>query len=302
MKVETQHLSPQIHVAANSFLIRNQPFQNNLDLTHQAQQPRSNANKQPRHLISGRDFEDILEACRPRNRTESSIRGVPSALLHRLKLIDQVKVKDGKTSTRRESVKINESHPNRSKFMRTLEEDKCHVREWGSVVFGETNGMTMVPKSIPTISEIGSYGRSPFHKTHNRIVASFNSDRSSPSSGGNLSSHLGSNHLMASPASNGLQIQQSISFDIPLFTYGNSTWPLKTSTSTDSLSTMGNDDLPNSFKTSDIGPPPMTKKMASIESLHNAMINYDNSVFAPPVPKSIRDLHNDKSITALAGR
>jgi len=190
--------------------------------------------------------------------------------------------------------------------MRTLEEDKCHVREWGSVVFGETVGMTMVPKSIPTISEIGSYGRKPLYKTHDHLVASFNSDRSSPSPCGNLSSHLGhspgSNHLMASPVSNGLQIQQSISFDIPLFTSGNSTYPLKTTTSTDSLSTMGNDDLPNSFKTGDIGPPLMTRKMASIESLHNAMLNYDNSVFTPPVPKSIRDLHNDKSNTSIAGR
>jgi hypothetical protein len=43
-----------------------------------------------RHLVSGRDFEDILEACRPRNRGDR-FGGMPKALVSQMKIFGLVR-------------------------------------------------------------------------------------------------------------------------------------------------------------------------------------------------------------------
>ena len=121
------------------------------------------------------------------------------------------------------------------------------------------------------------------------VAASLNRD----STRGGFSPLLGhspsSIHSTATPTSNGLQIQQSSSIDMmPMFTIGNSAIPLKKTSSNDSISTMGTDDNPSSLKTYDFGSCLLTRKMPSIESLRNAMVNHDKKVFCP-MPKDSKD-------------
>ena len=70
----TKHSQPPIQILANGFVIHN----TNLD-------EYKNRDQQSQHLISDRDFEDILEACRPRNLEAASI-GLPKALVAQMKI------------------------------------------------------------------------------------------------------------------------------------------------------------------------------------------------------------------------
>lgn len=261
---EKQHLSPQVRILSNSFL-----FDNDITETQQNQHALNSESSQKRHLISGRDFEDILEACRPRNCGDSSKTGIPSALLHRL----EFNYKDYK------SEKSDENDPY-SISKKNSEEEKLQIPEWGSVVYEEINSPVVASKQIPTISEYDHTAKSPVHLFLDDLAI-------------NSSNSGSSNYQVPSPSSNGLQIQVMKDIHLSMPTFENDGGQLKTISSTDSLSTVG---TPEIGLTQGFG---KKKKSVSIEALYKSMMNYDNAVFSP-VPERVGVMNFDKTI--LCGR
>ena len=270
-----------------------------------------------RHLISDRDFEDILEACRPRNRGES-IGGMPSALTSLLR-------KFGNTSTSKANKNICSSD-SQSKGSITnasagdLEtspactsslsmsnvnpsNENVQIEEWGSVSFDALDYGTIPTVSTTTNnndhgSQSSPHLLSPEHIRMNRERQGSGSDKSSPSSSftSNFSFLLGrspGSYYQHSPSINGIQIQQSSSFDIPLLSIDNSCAVMKKIRSEDSLSTICVDESLVTEKS--FSPKPInssntldnlslfaqqtSNKIVSIESLRNLMFKYDSSVF-----------------------
>lgn len=69
-----KHSQPPMQILANGFVVHNTDPDEH-----------KNKDQQSQHLISDRDFEDILEACRPRNLEAASI-GLPKALVAQMKI------------------------------------------------------------------------------------------------------------------------------------------------------------------------------------------------------------------------
>jgi len=96
---------------------------------------RSHSQRQQRHLINSRDFEDILEACRPRNRGQT-FSSVPSALALLLpttaRSCDASVVKDDEVET------VLATDTKRNSFQSETVDDRWSldtVSEWGAVDF-----------------------------------------------------------------------------------------------------------------------------------------------------------------------
>ncbi len=90
-----------------------------------------------RSLISCRDFEDIVEACRPRYRTYDSIEGLPSALralLHKTSLMHSAVL----VGAKRDEALDMHKREGINAFKRL--EEKSPLAEWGAVDFDAIKG------------------------------------------------------------------------------------------------------------------------------------------------------------------
>lgn len=95
-------------------------------LGNRAATPGKAKSQQERQLISGRDFRDILEACRPR----ISGMGLPSSLVSLLKFHEFAQEKE---RARLEGVPFRP----KSDFARNPQQKHAQIREWGTVHFNE---------------------------------------------------------------------------------------------------------------------------------------------------------------------
>ena len=258
---------------------------------------RSHSQRQQRHLITNRDFEDILEACRPRNRGESLL-VVPSAL--RLMISDQ-----STSSTEKED----NSEPVQDQSMEKVDPHRSvrkaselgTLREWGTVDFSKKEPYPVSSGGSSLPSHDNDIAASPFTTRLERHASG--SDTSSPSS--SFASHysyiLGrsaeqsSDHLTAFALSRGInshgkgpgmQIQPSSDMNLPLLaidaeetttTFGN-----YEKSSEGSLSSI--DNIEHNFS-------------HSAASMMKLMSTYDSAVFAAPTPKA----HQNRSDPVTTG-
>ena len=111
-------------------------------------------NQVQRHLISGRDFEDILEACRPRNRGESAA-GMPSTLTALLNNSTQHTV---------EMVNAGESKDANGNSAKNIEssEDAPEIGEWGTVNFDVRENEMLDQRGMSPIMKISGQGSPNF--------------------------------------------------------------------------------------------------------------------------------------------
>lgn len=141
-------------------------------LGNKAATPGKAKSQQERQLISGRDFRDILEACRPR---VSGMR-LPSALISILKLHHFVEEQEKATST---------GTPTASKWEFISDQNKhIPLREWGTVHFNEfpIRAKRKSPRSDSPISR-----RSPIEPAMERT-----DDSESGSNASSFMSHVSS--------------------------------------------------------------------------------------------------------------
>jgi hypothetical protein len=158
--------------------------------------------QQQKHLVLGRNFEDILEACRPRNKG-SYAGGTPPALISQLKMFELVgerKLYEGSSVVDRPI--------------------SDNPQEWNSIHLRD-------PSSSPIESLNGSIDLSGRLKKHDSS-SDLSNISSSPSSifASNLSMILGRSpgHIHhGSPSLKHIQIQQNASSDLPLDILNNDT-------------------------------------------------------------------------------
>jgi len=269
------------------------------------------AHDQQRDLISGRDFEEILQACRPRNRGES-MGGMPSALIFMIKNLAIAKsfIKPNGFSNKlsREKCEKSEVGDKNKKNIQSLVEsslssldlktssDSTFMAEWGSVNFDVINKKKLRSGSMASDGAISSSSNNMWlsDKLQSNLDQGCGSDKSSPSS--SFASHysylLGrspGSYFKNSPLLTGIQIQQSSSNEIPLFNLDNSVERYRSARigSEDSLSSMGcTEESPkrlnslNESESSSYLSNTTQKKIKSVESLRKSMFQYDSNVFA----------------------
>lgn len=85
--IQASQTKQSLRILANGFIVRDKTERGNDDGKKQ-----SSGNK--KHLISDRDFDDILEACRPRNHREH-FGGVPKALFAQMKIFGLIGKEEG---------------------------------------------------------------------------------------------------------------------------------------------------------------------------------------------------------------
>ncbi len=220
-----------------------------------------------RHLILGRDFEDILEACRPRNRGVTS-GGIPPALLSQLKLF-------GLTGTKSESTFEN-----------------IHTEVWGSLQFDDKQLSPVRISGVPSVK----------YPTRNSEAMAMlkrgsGSDLSSHSTASsnfttNLSFILGRSPMNihhSSPTLKIVQIQQNSSARIPLVVTGESS-QLRNNVSQDSLLEeeieaesfikIRKERKPSIASAASLSTHGHGGKKLSIAALKKAMTSHDNNIFS----------------------
>ena len=285
---KSSYLVPAVHLAANGFVIRNSRVQKSSHtstLPEQATLPKidsaatlsqfgvtSHSQKQQRHLISGREIEDILEACRPKSRGET----LPSSLVTLLQKskpkhlhISRPKNKPRKGhNPPKEGYQLTMTNLRGDELDENEPEQRCddlaptQLQEWGSMNLEEIGGFMTLPPKIASSHILAENEGSMSNIIASHIAHSHTSmeqscsDKSSPSS--SFTSHFSFlrghspevdffGNYGASPALHGIQLQPSldINLNIPLLTptsiddYSNIAGP-NSQRSNDSLSTMAN--------------------------------------------------------------
>jgi hypothetical protein len=214
------------------------------------------AQLEQRHLISGRDFEDILEACRPRN-IGITIGGMPSSLVSILQTWNNSNLKTSPTKksldiiTRKKVSDTSSSDEVESQVSiiprpRSFTRESFDFKEWGAVDFDECFPRKQIksPSNISTAALANA--SSPTHNSmtaaSERVGSHSNSDVSSHSPASSFTSHLShllgrsaekSNTIPPRPGSyvgslgskqgslTGIHIQPSPDFPIPTFSARN---------------------------------------------------------------------------------
>jgi hypothetical protein len=190
---------PKFKTCSNGFIFHEKGSYNRLQRTR-AVKGTSVAKQQQKHLVLGRNFEDILQACRPRNKG-SYTGGTPPALISQLKMFDLIGDK-----------KSNEG-PN------AFDQQPTDMpQEWNSIFLGDPN-LSPCPSLNNSIDLSGKFSR-------NESSSELSNFSSTPSSvfASNLSMILGrspGNIHHGSPSLNHIQIQQHGSSDVPLEIIGN---------------------------------------------------------------------------------
>mmetsp|Transcript_54724 Transcript_54724/g.163590 ORF Transcript_54724/g.163590 Transcript_54724/m.163590 type:complete len:2342 (-) Transcript_54724:20-7045(-) len=250
------HPTP-VRFAANGFMVREaesidpvisfcepvMPPKTDSTGTLTSQFVKTHAQKQQRHLISGREFEDILEACRPRNRGDT----IPSSLVTLLQKSKISKSQPNRLARKAHkpsqhtkakapaAVEHEDSARNSSGIKPSESTVSMHLQEWGAVNFDDFGGGVMLrskqygPPKIASCHKLYEHDGSISPSAPNNEQAGSGSEKSSPSSSfashysfllgrspefGDLASSLYSNH--SSPALHGLMLQPSLDLDIPL--------------------------------------------------------------------------------------
>jgi len=185
---------PKFKTLANGFIVHDKKSTKN-SIKRESSNRHLKGLPMQKHLVLGRDFEDILEACRPRNRG-SSTGGTPPALLSQLKLFGLV---GGK---------------NRTDISNIIEESsRRDQKEWNSLDLDQ-------PELSPAQSLSAGNNVSGLQTNHAGSNSDLTSYSSTPSSvfANNLTMILGKspgNIHHASPSLKYIQIQQAPSLDIP---------------------------------------------------------------------------------------
>ncbi len=176
---------------SNGFLRRRKPI--NHDQSAPTSFPSSDvaatAKDHARHLISQRGFEDILQACRPRNRGEYGS-GLPVSLSNLLRKFSP----NGNNSMQASDQMINLDQPGGSNYYSPQRSSRAKNLEWGAVSFDDFN-MTKVSSSLQ---------RSQFY----RMSASL-SDSSSASSFTSIGSSM-----FVSQSMSGMHLQSTTSLSV----------------------------------------------------------------------------------------
>ena len=274
-------------------------------LEAEASTGRSHSQRQQRHLISSRNFEDILEACRPRNRGDT-LSAFPSALA--MLVSNNISQKDDRGQATKESDEATQNADGgEERVLPSTHVDTSNtvslepVSEWGAIDFETATG-----ESLGKISE-GSTSISPAgvaimeEYVQRDIKSKAGSDKSSsPSS--SFSSHHSSmlfgRSLERSPnllsssfplrgdfgfgqGATALQIQPSSDLPLPLLAdagtpddHNHHLVRHNSVLSDDSFSTIASDDRRKSSIQAD----------KSVEALKRLMSSYDTNTFAPPPP------------------
>jgi len=154
---------------SNGFLRRNNPinYDESASISFPTTDMEATAKDHARHLISQRGFEDILQACRPRNRGEYGS-GLPISLSNLLKTFSP----DVHHTMQPSEQMIALDQAGRLSPQRSSSRTKN--LEWGAVSFDEFN-----------ISKVSSLQRSQFHRMSTSL-----SDSSSASSFTSIGNHM----------------------------------------------------------------------------------------------------------------
>jgi len=249
---------------------------------------------QQRHLISGRGFEDILEACRPRNRSET-VSGMPKALVSQLRLFGLI------GSKKRKEVKTCDKTTQKDNDKDLLAEDdnlKNDLVEWGSANFdcnSSPSNSLIGPKlfSYESCSD-GKSSPSVTSSNFTNTISSYVLGRSP----GSLSN--------SSPFMSYLNIQQSRSYEMPLFALGEQ--KLKREKSDDLSSFSDGNDLhtDRSISCESLMSTSSSKyntgqtKLRPLDAIKAAMDDYDKSVFLPD-SSTIHPSQSSRPITEYGG-
>lgn len=334
----SSHHSHSIPVNANGFMMRetgpadpvvalSEPLLPKTDSSGTLQfVGKTHAQKQQRHLISGREFEDILEACRPRNRGDT----VPSSLISLLQKTPRLNRSSSKvrmhksqqSKTRQPAVESGARNPSGMKTSESAA--SMHLQEWGAVNFDEVRGVTrsIGPPRIASCHKILEHDGSVSPGTPNQDQTGSGSDKSSPSS--SFTSHysvlLGRSpefgdavsSYRSSPALHGFTLQPSLDLDIPLLgpvRRGDDDSDIarpRSNRSDDSLSTMCSGEFLSPDKdqqhvlmkvidgagahhtspTQELKVKKVQQKHVSVQSLQNLMSKYDAALFAKKEKKT----------------
>lgn len=252
---------PQMQLRANGFIARQGNICSSLNLSC-SQVPPNLAKDSQNNLIAEREFEDILEACRPRNRRES-ISGLPSPLISMIKQIMRDKPRDLRKQKMDESefnFGINSQYSASATStigFDSLQDDANPPKseEWGSVNFDSISSVHIPTPSSPSFvdKELREF----------TFLKNESSDKSS------ASSSYGSKYSCF----RGIQIQQS---KIPILLDKNGFGASDTIGDEDSVSTFGTDvdDSNEKLFNNEL------HKM-SLGSLKQLMYAYDSNVFSP---------------------
>jgi len=267
---------------------------------------KSHSQRQQRHLISSRNFEDILEACRPRNRGDT-LSAFPSALALLVPNNAASTAEDDGAQIKSEAA--DDAAPNVVSDERGVpspqidaykSSDLEPVSEWGAINF-ETAGGESLAHIAEGSSSISPAGVTIMEEYVHRDKTRAGSDKSSsPSS--SFSSHHSSmffgRSLERSPdllsssfplrgdfgfgqGATALQIQPSSDLPLPLLAdagtpddHHQHLIRHNSVLSEDSLSTMASEDRRKNTMQVD----------KSVEALKKMMLSYDTNMFVPPTP------------------
>ena len=271
---------------------------------------RSHSQRQQRHLISSRNFEDILEACRPRNRGDT-LSAFPSALA--MLVSNNFSPKDDGEQATKESDEATQNNVDggEERVLPSTHVDTNNtaslepVSEWGAIDFETAAGESLgkIAEGSTSISPAGVAIMEEY--VQRDIKSKAGSDKSSsPSS--SFSSHHSSmlfgRSLERSPnllsssfplrgdfgfgqGATALQIQPSSDLPLPLLAdagtpddHHHHLVRHNSVLSDDSFSTIASDDRRKSAMQAD----------KSIEALKRLMSSYDTNIFAPPPPDQTR--------------
>lgn len=267
---------------------------------------RSHSQRQQRHLISSRNFEDILEACRPRNRGDT-LSAFPSALAMLVSNNNSPK-EDGAQATK-ESDEATQNANGGERVLPSPQVDAAGlepVSEWGAIDF-ETAAGENLGKIAEGSTSISPAGVAIMEEYAQRDIKSkAGSDRSSSPSSSFSSHHSSmlfgrsverSPNLLSSSfplrgdfgfgqGATALQIQPSSDLPLPLLADAGTPTDHhhhlvrhNSVLSDDSFSTIASDDRRKSAIQAD----------KSAEALKKMMASYDTNIFAPPPPEQTRN-------------
>ncbi len=239
-------------------------------------------NQVQRHLISGRDFEDILEACRPRNRGESAA-GIPSTLTALL------------NNSTQHTVEMVYTGENKDAMAKNIEssEDATEIGEWGTVNFDVRENDILDQRGVSPIMMIPGQGSPKFSSILHDHEFSGSESSSPASSFTSTYSYL----LGRSPASPfysahitpRIQQQPSLSLDFDTLKYGGNyaEGKMKQNQSDGSLQSRDTEDSPvspkhgNQLKSSEniLSSNKTVNIDAYAKNLRKLMSDYDSGVF-----------------------
>jgi hypothetical protein len=193
-----------------SIKLENVAFQSFSNL---ASQSMSKSQTQQRQLIAGRDFTDIIQACRPRMSSYS----LPSPLLSLLRFqpLPTEPTEAGQNSGKRPL----DGTSDRNRGAVGVP-SRLHLREWGTVNFDDVDGLKLFSGGSNAAGSTSTRARSPVQGTDYCEKSESSDGKSSPSSSiaSQLSNVLGrSADHRGIPAFSFLQVGQSPSIDISGF-------------------------------------------------------------------------------------